>query len=105
MHLFPDALEAQEDVGFDRWPLAAFFVVLGFTAFFFLQKALAPSLGLGHAGHSEALVRPRLACSAVMLYLAGMPRLATCATRRVHRIVCTAVSSYGLRGPLGCQSA
>lgn len=56
MHLFPDALEAQADVGFDRWPLAAFFVVLGFTAFFFLQKALAPSLGLGHDGHSEALV-------------------------------------------------
>ena len=56
MHLAPDSIGAQDAVGFDRWPLAPFFIMLGFMGFFFLQKVLAPTLRLDHH-HSDALVR------------------------------------------------
>ena len=56
-----DSVAAQDEVGFDRWPIAGFFVGLGFFTFFFLQKVLAPMLGLGHT-HNAAVIRVR--CSA-----------------------------------------
>ena len=63
MHLMLDSVEAQDDVGFDRWPIAGFFVGLGFFTFFFLQKVLAPMLGLGHT-HNAAVTRVR--CSTIV---------------------------------------
>ena len=53
-----DSVSAQNDIGFDRWPIAGFFVGLGFFTFFFLQKVLAPMLGLGHT-HNTAVTRVR----------------------------------------------
>ncbi len=53
MHLLMDSVGAQEDVNFTRWPIAGFFVGIGFFTFFFLQKVLAPSLGLGHTHNAR----------------------------------------------------
>ena len=60
LHLGPDALEAQEAVGLDRFPLAAFLIVLAFFAVFFLHRTLAPALCLTthlHSAYPGALVR------------------------------------------------
>jgi zinc transporter 1/2/3 len=46
MHLGPDALEAQDAVGLDRFPLAAMLIALSFLTIFFLHRILAPALRL-----------------------------------------------------------
>ena len=40
----PDALEAQDAVGLDRFPLAAMLIALAFLTIFFLHRILAPAL-------------------------------------------------------------
>ena len=61
MHLLMDSVSAQEEVNFDRWPIAGFFVGIGFFTFFFLQKVLAPSLGLGHTHNTHVITVRRSA--------------------------------------------
>ncbi len=53
MHIGPDALEAQEAVGLDRFPLAAFLIALSFFVVFFLHRVLAPALRLTPHLHSQ----------------------------------------------------
>ena len=55
MHLMMDSIGAQEDLNFTRWPIAGFFVGIGFFTFFFLQKVLAPALGLGHTHNARVI--------------------------------------------------
>ena len=52
MHLGPDALEAQDAVGLDRFPLAAMLVAVSFLTIFFLHRILAPALRLTPHLHS-----------------------------------------------------
>ena len=59
MHILPDVIAIQEDLGFTRFPIAPFIVMIGFLSFFFLQKVLAPALKLGHSGSDSAHVRSR----------------------------------------------
>ena len=56
MHTLPGAIDYQEEVAFDRFPIAPFFAIISFLGFFFLQKVLAPALKLGHGGPSDAHV-------------------------------------------------
>ena len=53
MHLAPDALEAEEEVGLTTpFPLAAFFIAFSFFTVFFLHRILAPALRLAPHLHS-----------------------------------------------------
>jgi hypothetical protein len=58
MHLGPDALEAQDAVGLDRFPLAAMLIALSFLVIFFLHRILAPALRLAPHLHSHAATTP-----------------------------------------------
>lgn len=53
MHIGPDALEAQDAIGLDRFPLAAFLIAFSFLCIFFVHRILAPSLRLTPHLHSH----------------------------------------------------
>ena len=48
----PDALETQDAVGLDRFPLAAMLIAVSFLTIFFLHRILAPALRLTPHLHS-----------------------------------------------------
>lgn len=64
LHLFPDALSAQEVTGLDRFPLAAFLAAISFFSLLFLHRILSPALRLKPHLHTTFVRCPthRLPC-------------------------------------------